>query len=120
MGGMYTGWATPTEVGALGSFEVFVMALMRGGLTARNLWRALLETARLTVMIFSIVWGVLIFVRFLAFAGLPGAFSEWIVALPLSPLMILAGHMVLDMFMNGIGMLLLILPVVFPAVVALG
>ncbi|GGG38107.1 C4-dicarboxylate ABC transporter [Caldovatus sediminis] len=124
MGGMYTGWATPTEVGALGSFVVFVMALMRGGLTARNLWRALLETARLTVMIFSIIWGVLIFVRFLAFAGLPGAFSEWIVALPLSPLMtllmILAGYMVLGMFMNGIGMLLLTLPVVFPAVVALG
>ncbi|WP_135468724.1 TRAP transporter large permease [Crenalkalicoccus roseus] len=124
MGGMYTGWATPTEVGALGAFVVFVMALLRGGMNARNLGLALLETAKLTVMIFSIIWGVLIFVRFLAFAGLPGAFSEWIVGLPLSPLMtllmILAVYVVLGMFMNGIGMLLLTLPVVFPAVVALG
>jgi tripartite ATP-independent transporter DctM subunit len=124
MGGMYTGWATPTEVGALGAFSVFVMALLRRGLTVRNLSRALLETAKLTVMIFSIIWGVLIFVRFLAFAGLPGAFSEWIVALPLSPLMtllmILGIYVLLGMFMNGIGMLLLTLPVVFPAVMALG
>jgi tripartite ATP-independent transporter DctM subunit len=124
MGGMYTGWATPTEVGALGAFSVFVMALLRRGLTIRNLSRALLETAKLTVMIFSIIWGVLIFVRFLAFAGLPGAFSEWIVALPLSPLMtllmILGIYVLLGMFMNGIGMLLLTLPVVFPAVMALG
>ncbi len=124
MGGMYTGWATPTEVGALGAFSVFVMALLRRGLTLRNLSRALLETAKLTVMIFSIIWGVLIFVRFLAFAGLPGAFSEWIVALPLSPLMtllmILGIYVLLGMFMNGIGMLLLTLPVVFPAVMALG
>lgn len=124
MGGMYTGWATPTEVGALGAFSVFVMALLRRGLTIRNLSRALLETAKLTVMIFSIIWGVLIFVRFLAFAGLPGAFSEWIVALPLSPLMtllmILGVYVLLGMFMNGIGMLLLTLPVVFPAVMALG
>jgi tripartite ATP-independent transporter DctM subunit len=124
MGGMYTGWATPTEVGALGAFVVFVMALLRGGMNARNLGLALLETAKLTVMIFSIIWGVLIFVRFLAFAGLPGAFSEWIVGLPLSPLMtllmILAVYVVLGMFMNGIGMLLLTLPVVFPAVMALG
>ncbi len=37
-------------------------------------------------MIFSIIWGVLIFVRFLGFAGLPGAFAEWIVTLPLPPL----------------------------------
>ncbi|MBU2531378.1 MAG: TRAP transporter large permease subunit, partial [Alphaproteobacteria bacterium] len=124
MGGMYTGWATPTEVGALGAFVVFVIALMRRGLTVRRVFDSLVETAKLTVMIFSIIWGVLIFVRFLAFAGLPAAFSEWIVALPLSPLMtllmILGVYVILGMFMNGIGMLLLTLPVVYPAVIALG
>ena len=124
MGGMYTGWATPTEVGALGAFVVFVMALLRGGLNRQRLFDAMVETAKLTVMIFSIIWGVLIFVRFLAFAGLPAAFSEWIVGLPLSPMMtlllILAIYVLLGMFMNGIGMLLLTLPVVFPAVMALG
>ena len=41
---------------------------------------SLLDTVKLAVMIFSIIWGVLIFVRFLAFAGISAAFSDWIVA----------------------------------------
>ena len=122
-GSMYFGWATPTEAGALGAFIVFVMALFHGMKWA-SLKEALLETAKLTVMIFSIIWGILIFVRFLGFARLPEAFADWIVHLPLPPLAILIaillGYAVLGMFMDAIGMLLLTLPVVFPAVVALG
>ena len=85
---------------------------------------ALLETAKLTVMIFALIWGVLIFVRFLGFAGLPEAFATWIVNLPLPAVVImifiLLGYAVLGMFMDAIGMLLLTLPVVYPAVTALG
>ncbi|MDA8818070.1 TRAP transporter large permease subunit, partial [Planktomarina sp.] len=44
MGGMYTGWATPTEVGALGAFIVFVLALLRGRLNFSNLSQSLIET----------------------------------------------------------------------------
>jgi tripartite ATP-independent transporter DctM subunit len=120
---MYSGKATPTEAGALGAFVVFVIALVRG-MRWNNIQEALLETAKLTVMIFSLIWGVLIFVRFLGFAGLPVAFAEWLVSLPFPPLvimiMILLGYTVLGMFMDAIGMLLLTLPVVYPAVIALG
>jgi tripartite ATP-independent transporter DctM subunit len=120
---MYSGKATPTEAGALGAFVVFVIALFRG-MRWNNIQEALLETAKLTVMIFSLIWGVLIFVRFLGFAGLPVAFAEWLVSLPFPPLvimiMILLGYTVLGMFMDAIGMLLLTLPVVYPAVIALG
>ncbi|MGB7184733.1 MAG: TRAP transporter large permease [Burkholderiaceae bacterium] len=120
---MYTGWATPTEAGALGSFVVFIMALA-GGMKWRTLREALLETARLTVMIFSLIWGVLIFVRFLGFVELPTMFAEWVTHLPMSPTMImiciLLFYVILGMFMDAIGMLLLTLPVVYPAVIALG
>ncbi|HSG75485.1 MAG TPA: TRAP transporter large permease [Burkholderiales bacterium] len=120
---MYFGWATPTEAGALGAFVVFVLALVHG-MRWRGLKDALLETAKLTVMIFSIIWGVLLFVRFLGFAGLPDAFAKWVVALDVPPLAILICillfYVVLGMFMDAIGMLLLTLPVVYPAVVALG
>lgn len=57
LGGMYTGWATPTEVGALGAFIIFVMALLRGTLSGKGLLASLVETAKLSVMIFSIIWG---------------------------------------------------------------
>jgi len=75
-------------------------------------------------MIFALIWGILIFVRFLGYAGLPQAFSEWIVELPLPPIVIMIGillaYAVLGMFMDALGMLLLTLPVVHPAVIALG
>ena len=75
-------------------------------------------------MIFSIIWGVLIYVRFLGFAELPDAFSAWITSLEMSPMVILIcillAYAVLGMFMDAIGMLLLTLPVVYPAVIALG
>ena len=120
---MYSGTATPTEAGALGAFVVLIVAIVRG-MSWKNLRAALEETARLTVMIFALIWGILIFVRFLGYAGLPQAFAEWIVTLPFPPLVImigiLLGYAVLGMFMDAIGMLLLTLPVVYPAVIALG
>ena len=115
-------WGTPTEGGAIGAFIVFVMAMYRG-MRWGQLKEALLETAKLTVMIFTIIWGVLIYVRFLGFAKLPDAFSGWIVSLDMAPLTILIcillAYAVLGMFMDAIGMLLLTLPVVYPAVMAL-
>ena len=115
-------WGTPTEGGAIGAFIVFLMAIYRG-MRIKQLKEALLETAKLTIMIFTIIWGVLIYVRFLGFAKLPDAFSSWITSLDMSPLLILVcillGYAVLGMFMDAIGMLLLTLPVVYPAVMAL-
>ncbi|MEK0163266.1 TRAP transporter large permease [Phaeobacter sp. JH18-32] len=115
-------WGTPTEGGAIGAFVVFLMALYRGMRWA-EFKDALLETAKLSVMIFTIIWGVLIYVRFLGFAELPAAFSDWITSLTLSPMLILIcillAYAVLGMFMDAIGMLLLTLPVVYPAVMAL-
>ena len=120
---IYSGWATPTDAGALGAFVVFCIALYRG-MTMGKLREALLETARLTVMIFSIIWGVLVFVRFLGFAGLPEAFAAWVTGLDMPPvmivIMILIAYAILGMFMDGIGMLLLTLPIVYPAIVGLG
>ena len=115
-------WGTPTEGGAIGAFIVFCMALYRGMRWAQ-LKDALIETAKLAVMIFTIIWGVLIYVRFLGFADLPSAFSDWITSLDQSPMLtlifILLAYAVLGMFMDAIGMLLLTLPITYPAVMAL-
>ena len=115
-------WGTPTEGGAIGAFVVFLMAVYRG-MRWPEFRDALIETAKLSAMIFAIIWGVLIYVRFLGFADLPGAFSDWITSLTLPPMLILVcillAYAILGMFMDAIGMLLLTLPVVFPAVMSL-
>ncbi|WP_425091579.1 TRAP transporter large permease [Tropicimonas sp. S265A] len=119
---IYFGWATPTEAGALGAFVVLIMALWQG-MRWGQLKGALMEAAKLSVMIFTMIWGVLIYVRFLGFAKLPETFADWIGGLEYSPylilLMILGVYVILGMFMDAIGMLILTLPVAFPAVVAL-
>ena len=119
---IYGGVGTPTEAGSLGAFVIFCMALYNG-MKVNDFKKVLLETAKLTVMIFSIIWGVLIYVRFLGFADLPSAFSDWILGLNQEPLMILIlillAYTVLGMFMDAIGMLLLTLPVTYPAIIAL-
>jgi len=129
LGGIYTGWMTPTETGAVGAALIFFMALGRRaifgeGMTKDDFIESMMETGKLTVMIFTIIWGVLIYVRFLGFTGLTTAFADWIVHLPVAPivvlLMILGVYIILGMFMDGIGMLLLTLPVVHPAIIALG
>jgi len=120
---IYGGWGTPTEAGSLGAFVVLLMAIAHK-MKWFQLKGALLDTAKLTVMIFTIIWGVLIYVRFLGFADLPGIFAEWITSIDqpriVTLLMILAAYAILGMFMDAIGMLLLTLPVVYPAVMAMG
>src|SRR3546814_8214158 len=72
----------------------------------------------------SLIWCVLIFVRLLGFAGLPDAVQEWILALNVPPLVVLLFiilvYIILGMFMDAIGMLLLTLPVIYPVVISLG
>ena len=129
-GAIYTGSATPTEAGALGAMVVFLFYVYRAVRERKlpqmkeRLTEALIETAKLTAMIFTLIWGVFLFVRFLGFAGLPAAFSAWVVTLDVPPIVImiciLLAYAVLGMFMDAIGMLILTLPVVYPAVVALG
>ena len=120
---VYFGWATPTEAGALGAVVVAAMAA-RSGMRRADVRDALMETAKLTAMIFAMIWGVLIYVRLLGFADLPGVFAQFVAGLEqpriVTLLMILAAYAVLGMFMDAIGMMVLTLPVVFPAVLALG
>ncbi|USD62280.1 TRAP transporter large permease [Vibrio sp. SCSIO 43140] len=119
---IYGGVGTPTEAGALGASLILVLAIFHGS-RWKEIKSSLMETAKLSAMIFAIIWGVLIYVRFLGFADLPTVFSDWIVSLEQSPmltlLLILCAYAVLGMFMDAIGMLLLTLPVVYPAVIAL-
>ena len=124
IGGLYIGVFTPTEAGAAGATGAFAIALFSMRLTWSNLFESLLETARSTVMIFLIIIGVLIFMRFLAISGVSRAFIEAVQGLSVPRWIILSGflafYVVLGMFMDAIGMLTLTLPLMFPIIVGLG
>jgi tripartite ATP-independent transporter DctM subunit len=122
MGSIYSGLATPTEAAGVGAMGAFLMALPR--MKGMDFWNACLETARTTSLIFAIVAGVLIYVHFLGFTGMPAYVAEWIVGLDMSPTLvlicILALYLVLGMFLDGIGMLLLTVPIILPTIKQLG
>ncbi|MDP6342017.1 MAG: TRAP transporter large permease, partial [Alphaproteobacteria bacterium] len=122
MGTIYTGIATPTEAAGVGAFGALMLALPR--INFKKFKDAMIETARTTAMIFAIVAGVLIFVHFLGFTGMPAELSEGIVSLDMHPTLILicilALYLVLGMFLDGIGMLLLTVPIILPSIKELG
>jgi tripartite ATP-independent transporter DctM subunit len=89
MGSMYTGLATPTEAAGVGAIGALAMAVPR--LSFKAFYSAMLETARTTSLIFAIVAGVLIYVHFLGFTGMPAAIADWIVHLDLPPTTVLGG-----------------------------
>jgi len=122
IGSITTGWATPTEAGALGAFVILCVALLQG-MKMGDLKKALAETAKLSAMIFSMIWGVLIFVRYLGFARVPTYLENWIVSIDQPAMVILLAillvYVVLGMFMDAIGMMILTLPITFPVVMAM-
>ena len=123
MGTIYSGIATPTEAAAVGALGALVLALI-SGLNFKKFVDAMVETARSTAMIFAIIAGVLIFVHFLGFTGMPAAVSAGILSLDAPPtvilICILAMYLVLGMFLDGIGMLLLTVPIILPTIRELG
>ena len=122
MGSIYSGIATPTEAAGVGAAGAFLLALPR--MKGLDFWNACLETARTTSLIFAIIAGVLIYVHFLGFTGMPAMVAEWIVGLDISPtvvlICILCLYLVLGMFLDGIGMLLLTVPIILPTIKQLG
>ncbi|WP_417627197.1 TRAP transporter large permease [Pararhodobacter aggregans] len=121
--GIYMGWMTPTESAGVATAIILLMA-MRKRMKLKEFGHGLLDTVQTTAMIFMVIWGVMVFVRFLAFTGLPASVADSVTHLDVPRWVILAAiivmYLLLGMILDGLGMMLLTLPVVFPSIVALG
>ncbi len=118
MTGIYGGFFTPTEAAGIGAGAALVIALAIGRVTARDLFRACVESARATAMIFAIIIGAEIFSNFVNFAGLPDGLAGWIADLELNPYLVIAGivliYIVLGCVLESLSMILLTVPVFYP------
>ena len=124
IGGIYTGIFTPTEAGALGAFITLLLSLVMGRMRWGNFKEAVMESLRVTSSVFLIVLGAYIFIQFLAVSRMPIELSEWVASLPINRYLILIGiiivYLFLGCFLDAIGLLLLTVPFIFPAIKALG
>ena len=77
MGGIYLGFFTPTEAGAVGATILFLVALFKRSLTWANLVQALQEATRISVMVLFLVAGANVFSYFLALSTIPMQVAMW-------------------------------------------
>jgi TRAP-type C4-dicarboxylate transport system permease large subunit len=75
IGGLYTGWFTPSEAAGVGAFGAFVITLVKKRLTWDNLKESLAQTVRTTAMVFLILIGAHIFGYFLTISQIPDQLS---------------------------------------------
>jgi C4-dicarboxylate transporter, DctM subunit len=124
LGGIYGGIFTATEGAGFGAAGAFLFALARRRLTWAILFQVLVESARTTAMLFTLLIAATIFANFVNFTSLPGDLKEWITHLGLSPIMVITAMMliyvVLGTVMEELTMVLLTIPLFFPIVTALG
>lgn len=124
IGGIYFGIFTPTEAGGIGAMGAFIVTLVTKKLTWDKLISSLDDTIRLSVMIFLILIGASLFGRFLALSQIPMKLTSIVGSMDVSPYVILAMiliiYFILGMFLEGIAIMVLTLPIVYPLITQLG
>jgi C4-dicarboxylate transporter, DctM subunit len=124
LGGIYGGVFTATEGAGIGASGAFFFALARRALTWRVLRDILVESARTTAMLFTILIAAMMFSSFVNFTSMPDDLRQAITRAGLPPLAIVGAMMViyilLGTIMEELSMVLLTIPVFFPIVVQLG
>ncbi|GGA74535.1 C4-dicarboxylate ABC transporter permease [Nitratireductor aestuarii] len=123
-GTIYSGIATPTEASGIGAFVAMLLAIWERKLNLSTLWIALRTSAQTSCMILFIILGAHVFGYFITLTRVTNDLTDWVAALPLAPLtimaLILVGYIILGFFMDQIAILILTVPVVLPTVIALG
>jgi len=121
MGGLFVGWFTATEAGAIGAAGVLVSALAGRNISWEGFKKSLFDTTRTSAMIMLMVAGSIIFGRFMAISRVPFEMATWTGSLDLPPFVImgiiLIIYLVLGCFIDALAMILLTIPIFYPIVV---
>jgi tripartite ATP-independent transporter DctM subunit len=124
LGGIYGGIFTPTEAGAIGAFGAIVITSLSRRLSIRKFFDSMLEAGELTAMVFLLIIGAYILMKFLAVSRLPFVLSETVSRVPLPPLAILAVilllFILLGMFLDIFSAVIITVPIIYPTILSLG
>lgn len=119
-GGLFGGLFTPTEAGAVGAFLSLVIAGLKRSLSWQSFKNALIETLLTSAALFIIAIGASMLTRFLAFSGSGDYLAEFVAAMGANEILLLIGisliYLVLGMFLEPMGAMLLTLPILLPII----
>jgi len=118
LGGLYGGFFTPTEAGAVGAAGALVIALARRRLNWQKLWNVLVETGYVSVSVLFLIIAASLYSRMLALTGMPAAVTEGITHLGLGSWGFLAAYVLivlaLGCIIDSVSIMLIMLPIVLP------
>ncbi|MDO4734152.1 MAG: TRAP transporter large permease [Lachnospiraceae bacterium] len=124
LGGIYGGFFTTTEAGAIGAFGSIVIAFAFRQLTVKKLTKALKDTAVMCGMVFFLVASTYIFVSFMSLSRVPMFLANFIAGLTVPNWVIAAAliilYFILGMFLPDVPMIVLTVPVLYTALIRRG
>ena len=124
IGGLFLGWFSPTQAGAIGAGGALVIGLVRRQLTWKNFFEAGKEGLRTSCMVLIIITGATIFGHFMAISTIPFALADWIKNLPIPPValmgVIIFLYFIGGFFMDSMALVVVTIPIFFPVVMQLG
>lgn len=124
LGGIYGGFFTPTEAGGVGALGALLIALVKGRLGGREIWRIMLEVGQVTASITFLIIAAHMYSRLLALTGLPNAMSglleSWELGLYGILVLYLLAIVLLGTILDSSSILLIILPLILPVIAPFG
>jgi tripartite ATP-independent transporter DctM subunit len=124
VGGIYSGFMSPTEAAAVAAFVAIIIAMATRSMDWRGLLDALMETIWTSTVLFVIVIGAFLFAYFMALTQLPASIRTGMEHMGAAPwvmmLIIVAFYILLGCFLDGISMILISVPIFLPLTEAAG
>jgi tripartite ATP-independent transporter DctM subunit len=124
IGGLYLGIFTPSEGGACAAALILILGLLRRKLGWKGFTASILETVLTTGVLFVILIGVNLFNLLVVMTGLTNAVADLLLSISSSPtvslLIVAFVYLLLGTFMDQVGLMLVTVPILFPALIAIG
>jgi C4-dicarboxylate transporter, DctM subunit len=124
VGGIMMGFFTPSEAGAIGTFAVFLLAVLKGNMNFKGYAKSVSEGLRTAGMIIMLIAGSTVLGHFIAVTNIPQQAADWVVGLPLNRyvimILICLVYEVGGSFIDDLAFMILATPIFYPAVLKLG
>lgn len=124
LGGLFAGWFTPTQSGAIGSAGALLIGIINRELTWQKFLQATKEGLRISCMILLIIATALVFGHFISRTTVPIALVQYVGSMEVSPLvvmiLILIFWFIMGTFLDAMAVMVLVLPILFPLILKLG
>jgi tripartite ATP-independent transporter DctM subunit len=124
MGGLFAGWFTPTQAGAIGSVGAIIIGVITRELTWKKFLEATVDGLRISCMILLLIAGATVFSHFITRTTMPFVLAEWVGSLSVPPvivmILIFVFYFILGTFLDAMATIVLVIPILFPMVINLG